>query len=405
VVFSIKSPDYKSCFYDPFNKKIVEINSKGFETLYFENGQYIQPANQWLNYLVNVKKVKDVSVAVRGIKRYWRFLENNKLSWDNFPKQKSIKPTYLYRNLNLLKAAKSNEIKFSTASLYMNQVIQFYSWAIHNRILTINEDNAPFESEVVKVPYWTRSNYSNKSYAVKSTDLKIKSSKLSEEQSLNPLSKDELKYYFSALSSSNESFKIHQLLQIQCGLRIEEACTFTAELVVKPSFSDKRFEVEIGPHKGVHTKFGSIRKIEIPSSLMMRMYKYLISERRHQLLEKEALNLDIKEPLLINEKGKNYPSSNVQKYFGNLRKKITLDYSIPFHHRTHDLRATYGTYRLASLIEHGMNSIDAMRLIMGWLGHKNEQSTWRYLRYLDKRKLHQEAFFMLDSMVEEALGG
>jgi len=52
-----------------------------------------------------------------------------------------------------------------------------------------------------------------------------------------------------------------------------------------------------------------------------------------------------------------------------------------------------------------MNSIDAMRLIMGWLGHKNEQSTWRYLRYLDKRKLHQEAFFMLDSMVEEALGG
>ena len=177
MVFSVKSPDYKSCFYDPFNKKIVEINSKGYETLYFDNGQYIQPANQWLNYLVNVKKVKDVSVAVRGMKRYWRFLENNNLSWDNFPQQKSIKPTYLYRNLNLLKAAKSNEIKFSTASLYMNQVIQFYAWAIHNRILTINEDNAPFESEIVKVPYWARGNYSNKSYAVKSTDLKIKSSK------------------------------------------------------------------------------------------------------------------------------------------------------------------------------------------------------------------------------------
>lgn len=94
------------------------------------------------------KKVKDVSVVVRGVKRYWRFLEDNNLSWDNFPQQKSIKPTYLYRNLNLLKAEKSNEIKFSTASLYMNQVIQFYAWAIHNRILTINEDNAPFESEI-----------------------------------------------------------------------------------------------------------------------------------------------------------------------------------------------------------------------------------------------------------------
>tara|TARA_R110002050_G_scaffold191458_1_gene326219 strand:+ start:2857 stop:3075 length:219 start_codon:yes stop_codon:yes gene_type:complete len=40
--------------------------------------------------------VKDASVAVRGIKRYWRFLENNNISWDNFPKQQSIKPTYLY---------------------------------------------------------------------------------------------------------------------------------------------------------------------------------------------------------------------------------------------------------------------------------------------------------------------
>jgi len=328
VVFSVKSPDYKSCFYDPFNKKVVEIDSKGFETLYFDNGEFIQPANQWLNYLVNVKKVKDVSVAVRGIKRYWRFLENNSLSWNNFPKQKSIKPTYLYRNLNLLKAAKLNEIKFSTASLYMNQVVQFYAWAIHHRILFINEDNTPFESEIVKVPYWRRSNYSNKSYAVKSTDLKIKNPRLSEEQSLNPLSKEELKYYFSTLSLSNESFIIHQLLQIQCGLRIAEACTFTAELVVKPNFSDKRLEVEIGPHKGVHTKFGAIRKIEVPYSLMMRMYKYLISERRNKLLEKMALDQNEKEPLLINGRGEYYPSSNVQKYFGNLRKKIRSD----FHH-------------------------------------------------------------------------
>jgi hypothetical protein len=76
MVFSIKYPDYKSCFYDPFNKKIVEINSKGFETIYFENGEYIQLANKWLNYLVNVKKVKDVSVAVRGIKRYRVFFSD-----------------------------------------------------------------------------------------------------------------------------------------------------------------------------------------------------------------------------------------------------------------------------------------------------------------------------------------
>jgi hypothetical protein len=148
VVFSVKSPDYKSCFYDPFNKKIVEINSKGFETLYFDNGEYIRPANQWLNYLVNIKKVKDVSAAVRGMKRYWHFLENNSFSWNEFPKQKSIKPTYLYRNLDLLKAVKSNDIKASTATLYINQVVQFYVWCIHQRLFIVNEANAPFESEI-----------------------------------------------------------------------------------------------------------------------------------------------------------------------------------------------------------------------------------------------------------------
>jgi integrase len=404
VVFSVKSPDYKSCFYDPFNKRIVEINSKGFETLYFDNGKYIQPANQWLDYLVNVKKVKDVSTAVRGMKRYWHFLENNSYSWNEFPKQKSIKPTYLYRNLDLLRAVKSNEIKASTASLYINQVVQFYAWCTHQRLFIVNEDNAPFESEIVQVPYWARSNFSNKSYAVKTTDLKIRSPRLSEEQSLNPLTKEEIKLYFQVLSDSNETFIIHQLLQIQCGLRIEEACTFPAELVLKPRFSDKRIEVEIGPHKGVHTKYGAIRKIEIPYSLMMRMFKYLVSENRYKLLDKSKLDIDIGEPLLINGRGKEYSSSNVQKYFGNLRKKVRRVFSVPFHHRTHDLRATYGTYRLASLIENGINPTDAMRLIMGWLGHKSEQTTFRYLRYLDKRELHQDALFMLDLMVEEALG-
>lgn len=403
MVFSVKSPDFKSCIYDPYNKRTIEIDSKGFETLYFDSGQYIKPANQWLHYLVNVKKAKDVSAAVRGMKRYWKFLERSHLSWNRFPKQKSIKPTYLYRNLDLLKATKSNEIKASTASLYINQVVQFYAWCIHQKLFNVSEDNTPFECEIVNVPYWARKNFSYRSYSVKTTDLKISAPRLSEEQSLNPLSKDEIGYYFNALRLSNEIFVIHQLLQIQCGLRIEEACTFPAELVVRPKFMDKRIELEIGPHKGVHTKYGAIRKIEVPYSLMMRMYKYLISEKRLNLVEKCRLDETKKEPLLINNRGDNYSSSSVQKYFGNLRKKIREDFNVPFHHRTHDLRATYGTYRLASLIDAGINSIDAMRLIMGWLGHKNEQSTWRYLRYLKKRKLHQDALFMLDLMVEEAL--
>jgi len=403
MVFSVKSPNYNSCYFHPFNNKVVELVARGHETLYSSDGRYLKEPNHWIYYLVNIKKAKDVSANVRALKKYYAFLEDNELKWNQFPSQKHLRPTYLYRNKLLLKEVKQQTIKASTASLYINIIVQFYLWALHERFLVIDKNRTPFEFELVNVPFWSIGNTSNRSFVVKTTDIKIKSPRLSEDQSLNPLTKEELFLYFKALKLCNEPFVIQQLLQIQCGLRIEEACTFSAHSVTRPSFHQKREEVEIGPHIGVRTKFGAIRKIEIPSVLMMRMYKYLVSEKREKLLDKSGRNKEFNCPLLLNSKGKNYSSQNVQRYFSTLRNKIRESYATPFEHKTHDLRATYGTYRLASILEAGLNPVDAMRLVMGWLGHKNEQTTWKYLRYLNKQQLHQKAIFMLDSLVEDVL--
>lgn len=401
MVFSVRSPEFKSAYYHPFRREVIEVNSKGFETLYCDNGEYITPANLWLNHLVNVKKVKDSGAAVRAIKCYWKFLESNHLKWDEFPSQKSIKPTYLFRSQYLLKSAKSGVIRYSTAALYMNQIVQFYSWAIYERLIKIDGASAPFEYEFIKAGSHQSSKFSSRNFIVRTTDLRIRSPRLSAEQSLNPLTENELKCFTLALNKGSEEFKIHQLLQLQCGLRIEEACTFPASVVRLLKASEKRIEIEIGPHIGVHTKFGNIRKIEIPSALMKRMYKYLISEQRELSLRK-ANEFDF-EPLLINTRGKAYPSANVQKYFSNLRKKIRQNFHITFQHRTHDLRATYGTFRLASMLDNGVNPVDAMKLLMGWMGHQDEKTTWRYLTYLKKRQLNEEALCVLDSIVEDAL--
>jgi integrase len=131
------------------------------------------------------------------------------------------------------------------------------------------------------------------------------------------------------------------------------------------------------------------------------MYKYLISEKREISLAKST-KFDF-EPLLINTRGKAYSSANVQKYFSNLREKIRQHFHITFQHRTHDLRATYGTFRLSSMLENGVNPVDAMKLLMGWMGHQDEKTTWRYLTYLKKRQLNEEALCVLDSIVEDAL--
>lgn len=87
---------------------------KGFSTFYSEGGEYIKSVNFWFNRLVNIKRVKDISSSVRAIKRYWKYLEVNKFAWDHFPSQKSLKPTYRYRNDDLLRSFKNGDLNASS---------------------------------------------------------------------------------------------------------------------------------------------------------------------------------------------------------------------------------------------------------------------------------------------------
>lgn len=103
MVFIINSDSFKI---DSDGVSSRLLNSKvilrGFPTFYSDDGNYINPINLWINYLVNVKRAKSIKSNVRAIKRYWNFLEKNNLPWNLFPQNKSLKPTYRYRNDNLL---------------------------------------------------------------------------------------------------------------------------------------------------------------------------------------------------------------------------------------------------------------------------------------------------------------
>ncbi|MBF4313233.1 site-specific integrase, partial [Vibrio anguillarum] len=37
------------------------------------------------------------------------------------------------------------------------------------------------------------------------------------------------------------------------------------------------------------------------------------------------------------------------------------------------------------------------------MGHKDDKTTWKYLRYLRKEKANQNAIVMLDQILEEAM--
>jgi hypothetical protein len=44
-VFSIRSTAFKSAYYHPFRREVIEIDSKGFDTLYGDTGEFITPTN------------------------------------------------------------------------------------------------------------------------------------------------------------------------------------------------------------------------------------------------------------------------------------------------------------------------------------------------------------------------
>ncbi len=399
MVSVIHSKDFDVPRIFPASKISTSYSLKGFPTFYSNENEYILPVNLWLNYLQNTRSASDISCCVRAIKRYWQFLEDTGCAWNAFPPTDYLKPTYRFRNDNLLKAAKKGEIAYSTASLYMLQVIKFYEWAAHERFISFTEDNKPFNYQLVHIANTGVMSHNNPKFVVRSTDLRIRKPAKNEHQSLNPLSKEELGQFATCLTSYSEEFIIHQLLQLQSGLRVEEACTFPISSVQNPDPNTKRFEVEIGPYNGVHTKFHKTRKVEVPFLLMQRMYHYSISERRFNRTKKtnkEHSNL------LLNNRGMPLCSNNIQQYFRRLRKDIRNKYHALFAHKTHDLRATYGTYRLDALLDH-LPVGDALALVMAWMGHKDDKTTWKYLKYLRKEKANQSAMVLLDQILEESL--
>lgn len=399
MVFVIQSKNFYVPRIYPTSKVSKAFLLKGFPTFYSKESEYILPVNLWLNYLQNIRRVSDISCCVRAIKRYWQFLESTGCEWNAFPPIDYLKPTYRFRNDDLLKAAKKGEIAYSTASLYMLQVIKFYEWTVHERFLTFTEDNKPFNYQLVHIANTGMMNHNNPKFVVRSTDLRIRKPTKNENQNLNPLSKEELGQFATCLTKYSDEFIIHQLLQLQAGLRVEEACTFPIASIEKPDLIIKRYEVEIGPLNGVHTKFNKARKVEIPFSLMQRIYYYSISERRF----KRAQKTDQKHTyLLLNNRGMPLSSNNVQQHFRRLRKDIKNMFETSFNHRTHDLRATYGTYRLDALLDH-LPVGDALALVMAWMGHKDEKTTWKYLKYLRKEKANQSAIVLLDKILGESI--
>lgn len=407
-------------------------NIGSLPTLFSQDGVFNHEANSYLFYLKAVKKAEDLSPCAQALRAYYQFLEDKGLRWDKFPPVKRLKPTYLYRS-HLLKQIKQGELAHSTASVRMNQIVNYYKWLLHDGYLRVkNEKEAPFKMEFVSVQNSGMLAHISPTFIVETSDLRIKVPRDADSKNirpLSPLSRDALGILTKHLPQTSEELRLQALLAIDTGMRVEEVATLTLDALdtaTPLAESEHRFEILLCTRStGVQTKFLKTRTVEISSDLIQSLNEYRISERRlkrvTRLNEKiEQLHSDTvsftqktieilercdrHEPLFVSQQGNPATGKSIEARWVEFRAEIKKT-DPSFTHRFHDLRATYGTYRLNDLLEAQLPIVDCMELLMGWMGHKDESTTWKYLRFLKRKDAFKMKFGILDSIMHEALGG
>ncbi|PSW23681.1 integrase [Photobacterium swingsii] len=407
-------------------------NIGSLPTLFSQDGIFNHEANSYLFYLKAVKKAEDLSPCAQALRAYYQFLEEKGLRWDKFPPVKRLKPTYLYRS-HLLKQIKQGELAHSTASVRMNQIVNYYKWLMHDGYLRVkNEKEAPFKMEFVSVQNSGMLAHISPTFIVETSDLRIKVPRDADSKNIRPLSPlgcDALGILTQHLSQTSEELRLQALLAIDTGMRVEEVATLSLDALdtaTPLAESQHRFEILLCPRStGVQTKFLKTRTVEISSDLLQSLNEYRISERRlkrvTRLNEKiEHLDSDASpfpqktverlercnrhEPLFVSQQGNPATGKSIEARWIEFRAEVKQA-EPSFTHRFHDLRATYGTYRLSDLLEAKLPIVDCMELLMGWMGHKDESTTWKYLRFLKRKEAFKVKFGILDSIMHDALGG
>lgn len=405
----------------------IEVGS--LPTLYNSDGQFIEIVNMWFLDLKTVKRLEDIDSSVRALHRYWSFLEREDIEWNKFPPINRLKPTYRFRTNDLLSATNEGKLACSTANTYMRHVVQFYLWSIENHHLIItDEKEAPFTLEFVTLRNNDMLAHLRPKISVQTSNLRIRVPKYANPdiQSLTPLTREHLSLLSSNLNRQSKEFTLMTLLACKSGLRLREACSFTIEALsqARPASELKsRYQITIGPQNGVETKFKKKRTIEVSSELLDALRRYALSERRLSRLSKLQANIVINqadsenfpnkftksckkasrfEPLFISQQGNCIQPEVLNARWVAFRNELSKK-EPSFRYRFHDLRSTYATYRLQDLLESSLTEGEALDCLMGWMGHSNERTTFRYIRYLRKNEMQKIAFTLLDTVMDNAI--
>jgi integrase len=294
----------------------------------------------------------------------------------------------------LIERVESGTLAGSTAANSMSAVIQFYRFAdLHN---LVRADSPMWVDRLAVIPFHDTAGF-KRSMVRLSSDLKIPNRKrvgATLEDGLLPLRSEHMSALL-AYTAKHEIEELHLMLSTGffTGARIGTITTLTVtglETAREDPLTPGIYLLPVGPGTGVSTKFSVSGELMVPKAVLTDLKTYASSTTR--LLREAKANRDGKDLLFLARSGRPYTVETVNRLVHEMRKRAVLA-GLRFMHRFrfHQSRATFGTWLVQILLDSGVKTTDAIRIVRDAMLHKNEATTLGYITFLEKTRAKGKA--------------
>lgn len=348
-----------------------------------------------------ILQARDLKPLARAFLLWIRWMEDKELDPFTPGMLKYQSPTYGFREY-LLWAVKLGRIASSTAAVYISVIRRFYVFLDMCGELTASS----FFTLVEKVV--------DGRHKVISSDLAIRITTTTK-RTINPLNDKEVHILDEALKSETELFSLMITLMKNCGLRLDEMLTlpssvFTEEYLTCVPVSQLTIrDLHIGPGCGVHTKFGITRELFITRRLYEQILDYLAGDEYEKKINKWRAHHGGEgrhEPLFLMANGRRMSEKAFYSRWYSFRRRLAR--SAPenvFRHKPHDLRATFATLFLRSALScYPDQAANALGTVKYWMGHKSENTTMKYIVFLQQHQISDAVAGVMDAMIDDVSG-
>lgn len=356
-------------------------------------------ANLWaLEQATSSKRdMKTVRSTMSHILAFAKWLEAESIQWWYFPERESERCLVRFRGA-LIEARNNGDIAPSTASQRMTVVIRFYKWMQSRQL--ISTQWPMWEQRYVGIKVTNVFGFEH-TMRVASTDLAIPNRKVAGaiqiEDGLLPVTLSAMKQILTLADNSvTEELCLMLRIGFFTGLRLGSITNLKVQTInnatIVPETGWRRLAVGPGARPPVSTKFGVSGSVPITEELLNMLVTYSMSTRRlkRQMLASE----EDKDLLFLTRYGNSYGTDDsraINVEMSRLRsagKKNGLQVARGFHfHRT---RATFATELMRVSLKF-LSVGDAIQFVREACLHKDEATTMKYVKFIEKNKAMAEA--------------